>query len=222
MYEFGYESGDRNLLRVIGGKNKKLINSQTTQPESLSTETCYDVYLITYWSDGSSSYDYLYSYCDSGGGGCDQQRILNYTTGATTTALRCGSNNGGSAGSGTPIYAVPLPDRQINWLVAQSNYNAWRIISTERFSGIQQSNGSKEFTGATHLGDNVFVSSSHLSATWVNQGVTMQINNVWVASCQISGKLTTQIINNGYVNPEDVVTDLHISKTKTWSVNEIW
>lgn len=119
---------------------------------------------------------------------------------------------------------VILPTRQASWTVARAASRSWMVSSTEQFTGIDSTIGGKQFTGITHLGDNGYALSDHLNVTWVRQGVTTTLNGVWIASCQITGKLTTTVNNNGTgnVDPNDIFTDMQISNSKDWAPKDIW
>lgn len=100
LYKHGYENGIKEYTAIREYKKKSSDIENATEEE-----TCYNVYLITYWSDGSTTYDFLYSYCVAPD--CPDLRAggsVIISTGTIENTTECGGSgsNGGGPGGSTP------------------------------------------------------------------------------------------------------------------------
>jgi hypothetical protein len=78
---FLYQSGENTGNKVALGDPKE----KEKENDGGRTQTCWDVYLITFYSDGSEEYMYLYSYCDSAQSGYEPGGGGSSGTSTTTT-----------------------------------------------------------------------------------------------------------------------------------------
>jgi hypothetical protein len=94
VFTRGYKNGQSEYTKVHDMKKGKPGGNAVE-------ETCYNVYLVTYWNDGSTTYDFLYSYCVSD---CPDMRAggsINISTGNIENTARCGASSGGGSGTGS-------------------------------------------------------------------------------------------------------------------------
>jgi hypothetical protein len=214
MYEVGYEEGMQKFAR-------SLTEDRSSNSGSQLIEQCYSVYLVTYYSNGTTTQEYMYSFCENAAGDCHQMRLLDISTVSAANGMRCGPWSGGG-GAGNQEYAIELPTTQLDWEVAKAASGMWVVKSTEQFKGVEASQGGKQFTETTHLGDNAFSLTQHYNVLWSRQGATNSLLNIWQARCQISGKLSIVDSGSGNSDPNELVIDKWISNQKVFTPNEVW
>lgn len=100
IYETKYEDGNYKSYSKVINKPKASHN------EGLKAAAqCYDVWWVTYYYGGGSTWEYLYSFCDDGGGG-EEPCFGVFMTNGRTFKVGCGGGSGGSSGSGNNLGTV--------------------------------------------------------------------------------------------------------------------
>ncbi len=87
LYEMSYEKGRLKSHSVVERK------PQTSSTGKTNIE-CYDVWWVTYYPDGSTTWEYLYSFCNGG----EQPCKGSFSTNGRTYLIGCGGGGGGEEG----------------------------------------------------------------------------------------------------------------------------
>jgi hypothetical protein len=90
IYAYGYKNGKSEYTKTY----------EVKKGTSIAEETCYNVYLITYWNDGSTTYDLLYSYCVADCPNMQAGGSIVIGTGNIENTARCSSSSNGGGGTG--------------------------------------------------------------------------------------------------------------------------
>jgi hypothetical protein len=90
LFTHGYKNGRKEYTSAYDTKKRN----------SITEENCYEVYLITYWNDGTTTADYLYSYCVSDCPNTQPGGSIIIGTGIIENTERCGSSSTGGNGTG--------------------------------------------------------------------------------------------------------------------------
>jgi hypothetical protein len=197
-FDLTFEEGKLRQVRETNKKDSK----SSTQREG---ETCYDFYLETthYYDDGSTytTTEYLGRTCYP----CGVIGPDGNTTQCTSIGNDDGSGSGGGAVSNVYEYAS---QKQVEWVVAESQNHYYYIKSVEKLYGQRTAGqtGSSYFTNMEHLGDDEVNVVSAGYANWVKLGNTVDYSSS-TASSSISGKVT---FSNG--SPDVSVP----TRTKNW------
>ncbi len=176
LYDLTFEKGKLSRVRETSKKPKEGSTQRTSEL------TCIDWWLETtyYWDDGSITKEttYLTRTCDECG-----------TIGPNGQATPCNSLDGGSGGGGINIeyeYAAKKPQ---TWEVAKSNYNYWRVLSTEEFSGTKIAGETQggHFTSITHKKSFLEYGTGY---SWEELNATTSLDNSRLAKAYVSGKVS--------------------------------
>lgn len=187
----------------------KLVSSSQVQlkPKAVSggkvNIACYDVWWVTWYPNGTSTWEYLYSYCDdgSGGNGGEQPCKGPVTTNGRTLRTGCGGGSGPGGGDSEVEIA-----RYKQWLLYAPADNSWQIYSYEYIKG-------KRYPGGT---GGYFTSIHHNTSDCNGSGVIWGENSYDVsvtsttASARVSGSYNFE--NNNY----------YINKNGSWAFSEIF
>jgi hypothetical protein len=208
-YELGYEDGKMKFSKILGSKPKPSTSGMAESGD------CYDVYLITYWSDGSTSWNYIGTIC-APSDDCDMQRTFKFASGTTSINFRCGPNSGSGGGSGggdtnsdaeivnmffeycqmeshpvtklgsiTGAGQTPISDI-ITWDVAKHSLGTWRIIATTQYSYTHE----RFFTVNTTWED------KYNMTTFNTTGSSFVGSNVFIETTWNQTSLISEILNN--------------------------
>jgi len=102
----------------------------------------------------------------------------------------CESSGGGGGGSGGNPEEPPVGlTTQVDWTVVQNTSGLWKIVSTERISGIKDASwpGGGHFTAITHLSSALIATSEH---QWVESNTVTVGNDGGAVYSYISGVIT--------------------------------
>lgn len=191
--ETKYEKGNLISHSTLSRKTPKNIEN------NISSLECYDVWWVTYYPDGTTTWEYMYSFCNGG----EQECFGSFNSSGTTYNVGCGGGDGGEPEQGTAVTT------QRDWIKASSTYGFWNVISTESFSGIKKTVGSY-FTGVTHLTSNIIAAGSGYS--WSASG--------WTGSC--SGATVNIYLGGTVTAPSGVQTYIPSTPVATFSFNQIF
>lgn len=170
MYKQGYASGIKEYTAVRECRKK------TSEVKNITEEeTCYNVYLVTYWSDGSATYDFLYSYCVAPD--CPDLRAngsLIISSGNIENVVECGGGSGGngSGPGGTNGEIPPQPSEEcMNNIISFAGSPVSQTISSTTVSSTPETIEKKY--------NWIF----HQAATWhyhsTERGIRTKVNNEW-------------------------------------------
>lgn len=164
MYEYNYDGGKLTTHSLVQQKPTQAATNGRGN-DAQKTLQCIDWFWVTTYADGTQDWEFLYTTCD----GCDQ------------TFIDCGGGGGGGE-----IYEQDdvMSPRQIEWTVAESTNNYWRITSTEEFNGVRRRSTGGYFTTVTHKRDGIFSSAGY---TWTPTEINVTGNNSYLAQSSIKG-----------------------------------
>ena len=145
MFNIGYLDGKKNYLQTLQDKNGAQAGiERQSNSFARQVDACYDHYLVTYYTDGSSTMTYLYTYCDN----CQQTAIINqtgtriYQSNCTSGGSSASANNGGSGPSTVvtnnddkyPVKKVRNPDGTFTMTFTATNLsfsNAYFTVNVD-------------------------------------------------------------------------------------------
>ncbi|MFN3300315.1 MAG: hypothetical protein ACK41Z_08970 [Sediminibacterium sp.] len=148
LVEIGLKNGEDVFTKKNFNKTK--FNSGNIKAASLNQ--CYDTYRVTYYSDGSENWEYLYSWC-TGPSDCNKTTEINLNSGTQTIKANCVGNGGG-----TP-YIDPLEAIIIHKFPINSNYEVlypkfYRLIKTLYSRALKNSKVLDGLKSYGHFADN--------------------------------------------------------------------
>lgn len=176
LYEIKYKDGEMFSL-AIAKQGKSAVSNRPPADPIGPSPVCIDWYLVTtyFYEDGSTSQteEYLYTTCETGGGG-------------------------GSSGTEN-LY---VESRTKDWVVS-SNTSLWVVMSSEKFEGVRTNETiGGHFTGASHVGSSIINSvPAPFAFTWQQFAAATSLFNEYLAQCTISGKVTSSNGIDTYINP---------------------
>lgn len=184
LYEMKYENGTLKSYSEITNKVK---GSGPGRQSTRITVDCYDVYFVTYYQDGSSTWEYLYSFCNEG----EQQCKIAFKANGRTYRIGCDGGGGGNIETAVVT--------QKDWEVATSTSGFWLVYSTEKYSGNKRADGTGYFTGITHLSSGIVGQTDY---TWAPSGNTTSYTSTH-ASSKIGGIVANTFIGFSKLIPSD-------------------
>ncbi len=99
LSEIGYKEGKKDYEKYLQKSNhlsSGSIVSNSENSKKVKSNACYEFYLVTYWSDGSTTRVFLGISCDGGGiGGCEQTGRMS-KNGSNEISFSCEEGGGGS------------------------------------------------------------------------------------------------------------------------------
>jgi len=197
-YEIVFKNGTPYSFSYTQQKDKV----STGGKEIAKTELmCWDVFWVTYYPNGTSYWEYLYSYC--GDEECQETRIL----AGRGSIINCG---GGSGGGEYELEVI----RSVDWTVTPNpTGGTGEIKSTETFKGKRNSN---------HPQGGYFTSMNHNSSI-CNFCSSSEPNNVWwetSTSYSASAQTATSSVT-GNLNYDG--QQYHgLTNTKSWSFEQLF
>jgi hypothetical protein len=120
LFTHGYKNGRKEYTRAYDTKKRN----------SITEENCYEVYLITYWNDGTTTADYLYSYCVSDCPNTQPGGSIIIGTGIIENTERCGSSSTGGNGTGGTNNNSECTNLPTAAAVLNSSYSVSEVKST--------------------------------------------------------------------------------------------
>lgn len=165
QYETKYENGKIISNSVIQQK------PQRSGRGNSASQQCYDVWFVTWYTNGTSTWEYLYSFCLDGGEGQQQCRGAINAAGRNIQ-IECG---GGSGGGGTPAEVInlltnPCKIAALN-AITQSGVN--NIISNFYNNTILPSHAPITLL----IGESPFINNAGLTVNMGNNVWSMTLNN---------------------------------------------
>lgn len=210
FYNGGVEgmSGKLTFLSVAGelqaeetrDKGKLVSHSEVQRkgkdgnPTSLTSLQCWDVWWVTYYADGTSTWDYLYSYCDN-----EELPCLSALQSKGKTYFVACDGGGGNGGEEPEMF------RQLAWRIWTSDDHEVRVSSYENVRGKRTGPGTGYFTHISHV----------LSGAYGdNQSYTETGNVVTNGTTYVSSEVAGEII---YDHEKKEVHNEH-----TWMFSDVF
>jgi len=202
QYAIKFENGKVSELNIL--KQKEKPSDSGNDGSRTQVPQCYSVFWVTYYPDGSSNWEFLYSFCE---GECQTTKV------AAGLAFRLNCFGGG--GEGEPEYELEV-HRTKEWTVTSNPINpaGGEIKSLETIKGRRNSSEPQggHFTQITHgLSACNFCSSNNPGDVWSETSNTVAVSSAQSAISTVTGNLNYRgIPYNG------------INNTKTWSFQEVF
>jgi len=110
LFEYRMQNGRR-----LSGKSQmpvaiKKQNNGTISAINTGAPSCTDFYLVTYWSDGTTSYDYMYTSCTTIMDGCPIMQAFPSNGEIRTVLGNCNTYGGGTSGGATKDNSSSVKD----------------------------------------------------------------------------------------------------------------
>lgn len=181
LYEIGFKNGRVKSFGVVrSGTSTTAVNGPPQDPIG-PAPVCIDWYLVTtyYYADGTTEQteDYLYTTCENSSGG-----------------------GGGNGNEDEDLSLVETKPK--DWIVEQSSYGFWFIISIEEFTAVKipTRRDGGYFIRATHKRSDIVAVSPEY--TWQEYTAIVDFAGP-AAKSKVSGKVTYsgQIPTEIYINP---------------------
>lgn len=205
IYEKTFQNGELLKTKSLEARPKNEISKNALLPEE---QTCYAIILITYWNDGSITYDIIGEYCVSNSINCQQRTTLSlmFDNNTLQTAARCGTGGGSSGGNNNNnndnCASLPTAAEVLNGFYSTSETNSTSVGAA--FINPKNSQQERHIThswtfgrGNTSLGffyctsteratqrKNAAGQWEYVSITHVNHGVT---NSIPFITAEITG-----------------------------------
>jgi hypothetical protein len=154
---------------------------------------CYDVWWVTYYPDGSSTWDFLYSFCTGGEQPCKSALVVN----GKNYLVGCGGGGGDEEG-------VELT-RPLQWTVWTSADHTYGVVSIETVKGKRTGGGTGYFTNINHSNSSGFGDNQYFTET---QSVVTQ------GTSYVSSALNGQLYRGS--------TPIEVHNEKSWQFQEIF
>jgi hypothetical protein len=173
LFARGYKNGQSEYTKAYDIKKGNSGNS-------IAEETCYNVYLITYWNDGSTTYDFLYSYCVSTCPDLRSGGSINISTGNIENTARCGASGNGGGGTG----GTNNNSECVNLPTATEILNSSFSVSETNYTSV----------GAPFIRPNTGVEERHITKNWTFYRGTSIVGGF---HCTSTDKAIQRKLNNG-------------------------